>query len=139
MDILSRIKKLNLPIGKYLVYGSGVMEVHGIRKARDVDILVNEYLYKELKELRWKRKWFFKRVFLCKVLVKGDVEAYTNLKWKKYQEKTDDLIKRAEIIEGVPFMKLKDYLVYKKHLPREKDKEDVKLITDYLFSKNISI
>ncbi len=29
-------------------------------------------------------------------------------------------------------MSLPDYLFYKKHLPRQKDKEDVKLIENYL-------
>ncbi len=135
MDILSRIKALNLPIGQYVVFGSAVMEIYDIRKAKDIDIVVTEDLYKELKKRGWKRKWNFKRVLTCKALNLEGNEAFTNLHWKDYQVKTEDLVKNAELIEGIPFMSLKDYLFYKKHLPREKDKKDVELIENYLRNK----
>lgn len=136
MDALSRAKALNLPLGHYLVFGSAVMEIHNIRTAKDIDIVVDDYLYKELKKRGWKRKWNFKRVFTCKALKQGSNEAFTNLLWKDYQIKTADLIKNAELVEGIPFMSLKDYLFYKKHLPREKDKRDVELIEKYLNSSS---
>ncbi|MEQ1561263.1 MAG: hypothetical protein ABL899_00910 [Nitrospira sp.] len=132
MDFVSKIKALNLPSGKYIVFGSGVMEIHGIRKAKDVDVLINEELYDELKKRGWKRKWFFKRVLTCKALTNENNEAFTNLLWKDYKKATDDVIKKAEIIDGIPFMSLVDYVEYKKHLPRKKDKDDVVLIEKYL-------
>lgn len=134
MDIISRIKELNLPVGKYIVYGSGVLEAHGIRKARDIDLIVDEGLYQELKKRGWKRKVLFStRMWHCKALSDGrGNEAYTNLKWRSYDVKTPYLIENAEMIKGIPFMQLKGYLDYKKLLPRAKDKEDVKLIERYL-------
>ena len=132
MDIISRIKSLNLPIGKYVVFGSSVMEVHGIRKARDIDLIVDEDLYKELQGRGWERYWFFKRVFTCKALKKDRNEAFSNIKWKNYQVENEELFKNAEIIDGVPFMQPKEYLRYKRCLPREKDKRDVKLLEEYL-------
>lgn len=132
MDIVSRVKNLNLPLGEYLVFGSGVMEVHGIRQAKDVDLLISDKLYHQLRKQGWRRKWNHKRVLTCKALKKGDNEAFTNLYWKAYQFHTQDLIANAEMIDGLPFMKLTDYLFYKQHLPRAKDKQDVILMRDYL-------
>jgi hypothetical protein len=132
MNLISKIKSLNLPTGKYMIFGSAVMEIHGIRKAKDIDLLINEDLYKELRKKGWNRKWNFKRVLTCKAVKKEDVEGFTNLKWKDYQFETQDLIKKAEIINGISFMKLEDYLEYKKHLPREKDKNDVLLMQNFL-------
>lgn len=137
MDLVTKIKSLNFPFGHYVVYGSAVMEINGIRKSKDIDILIDEYLYKELRNKGWKRKWNSKRIFICKMLKKDNIECYTNLFWKNYKYNTDYLINRAEIIEGVPFMSILDYLEYKRHLPREKDKQDVILIENFL-DKNVS-
>jgi hypothetical protein len=138
MDIFSRIKELNLPIGKYVVYGSGVLEAHGIRKANDVDLVVDDDLYQELKNRGWKRKILFStRMWHCKALSDGKGnEAYTNLKWRNYNVKTPYLIENAEVINGIPFMQLKSYLDYKKILPRDKDKRDVDLIQNYFSRKS---
>ncbi len=132
MDVILRIKSLKLPVGKYVVFGSSVMEVHGIRKARDIDLIVDEDLYKELQRRGWERYWFFKRVLTCKALKKDGNEAFSNIKWKNYQVENEELFKNAEIIDGVPFMQLREYLRYKRLLPREKDKKDVKLLEEYL-------
>lgn len=135
MDIISRVKSLNLPIGKYIVFGSSVMEVHGIRKAKDVDLIVDKDVFNELKRRGWKRHWFFKRVLTCKALKKDGNEAFSHIKWKNYRVGNHELFKNAEIIEGVPFMRLDEYLKYKKCLPRDKDKRDVVLIEKYLAQK----
>ncbi len=137
MDIISRVKLLNLPIGEYCVFGSGVLEIHGIRKARDVDVLVTENLYKQLKESGWKRKWFFWRTLWAKAIVNGENEAFTNLRWaNSYKPITQDLINRAEFHDGIPFLRLEDLLEFTSHLPRKKDKKGVVLMKNYLASKN---
>ncbi len=89
-------------------------------------------MYIELKYRGWKRKWSSWRVFNCKMLKTGNNEAFTNLFWRDYRKTTEDIIRDAEIIVGVAFMKIEDYLFYKRHLPRERDKEDVRLMEEYL-------
>lgn len=136
MNIISRVKALNLPIGQYCVFGSGVLEVHGIRNAKDVDILVTRELYEQLKNKGWKRKWLFWRTLWAKCITNGQNEAFTNLYWaRKYRPDTQDLINRAKFYEGVPFLQLQDLLEFQKNLPRKKDKMGVKMIEDYLSSK----
>lgn len=135
-DIISRTKALNLPVGNYCVFGSGVLEVHGIRKANDVDIIVTKELYEELKRLGWKRKWFFWRTLWCKCITNGQNEAFTNLHWgSSFQPDTKELINRAEYFDGIPFLRLEDLLVFQRHLPRKKDKNGVRLMEQYLASK----
>lgn len=131
MDIVSRVKALNLPLGKYCVFGSGVLEIYGIRKAKDVDVLVDKDLYKELSTQGWKRKWIFWRVFICKAITNGPNEAFTNIHWGKYKPDTNSLIKNAELFQGVPFLSLEELLNFKRLLPREKDINDAKLIEEY--------
>ncbi len=136
MDIISRASSLNLPLGQYCVFGSGVLELHGIRKAKDVDVLVTEELYKKLKVQGWKRKWIFWRALWCKAITQGSNEAFTNLNWgMSYRPITEELIQRAELHEGIPFLRLEDLLEFQRHLPREKDKKGVKMIEAYLASK----
>lgn len=136
MDIVSRVKILNLPKGEYCVFGSGVLEIHGIRKAKDVDVLVTEKLYQELKQQGWKRKWFFWRTLWSKAIVKGTNEAFNNLYWaNSYRPKTEDLIARAEYYDGIPFLTLHDLLEFQRNLPRKKDKDGVRRVEAYFASR----
>ena len=138
MDIISRVKILNLPVGQYCVFGSGVQEVHGLKKAKDVDILVSEKLYKQLKKAGWKRKWFFWRTLWCKCVTNGENEAFVNLYWAwKYRPNTQDLINRADLYEGIPFLRIDDLLEFTRNLPRAKDKQTVERIEKYLARKNL--
>lgn len=133
MDIISRAKALNLPLGQYCVFGSGVLEVHGIRRAKDVDVLVTEDLYRKLKTEGWKRKWFFWRTLWSKCITKSHNEAFTNLHWaRKYRPDTHELINRAELHDGIPFLRIEDLLEFQRNLPRKKDKMGVKMMEEYL-------
>ena len=40
MNIITKVKKLDLPLGQYVVIGSGIMAQLGLRAANDVDIAV---------------------------------------------------------------------------------------------------
>jgi hypothetical protein len=133
VDIVTRVKALNFPAGEYCVFGSGVLERHGIRKAKDVDILVTKKLYLKLRKSGWKRKWIFWRTLSCKAVVNGEYEAFTNLYWAHaYRPDTEALIRRAEYFEGIPFLRLQDLLEFQRNLPREKDKSGVKQIEEFL-------
>lgn len=133
MDIVSRVKALNLPEREYCVFGSGVLEIHGIRKARDIDLLVTQDLYKKLKSEGWERRWIFWRTLWAKSIRKGENEAFTNLYWgMKYRPDTKELIDRAEIRDGVRFLQIEDLYEFQKRLPREKDKKGAKMMEEYL-------
>ncbi len=133
MNILTKIKKLNFPIDKYVVVGSGILEVLGIRTALDIDIVVTSDLHVKLRETgEWKEEERYGYIFL-----KKDVfEIIPKLDWEDYKTTTEEAIESAFFIEDVPFMNLEELVKFKTALGREKDFKDIELIKNYLESKN---
>ena len=129
MDIFEEVKKLNLPIGKYVVVGSGVMAAKGIRDINDVDLLVTENVYEMIGK---QDGWTLESKSDGWTLKKGIYEVDKVFKYKEYNPGTDYLINTAEIIEGIPFMQLLELVKFKETLGREKDVKDVELIKNYL-------
>lgn len=52
--------------------------------------------------------------------------------WLNMTPKIDEMIDKAEIIDGLPFVGLEYVIEWKKFMGRDKDKKDLKLIDDYL-------
>lgn len=130
MNIFEEIKKLNLPAGKYVVVGSGAMAARGIREAGDVDVLVSQDVFDELeKNGEWQVDV---RSDEQKVLKKDGYEICTDFSYWRYRPASEDLIKNADIIDGIPFMKLEELIKFKTALGREKDLKDIDLINNYL-------
>jgi len=50
MKYLNELKKLNLPKGKYALFGSSPMAIRGIKENSDIDIIVKEDLWNFLKQ-----------------------------------------------------------------------------------------
>ncbi len=129
-DIFNQVKALNLPIGKYAVIGSGVMSAYNIRTHRDIDLVVTQDLYEELKNQGWQTKQIkpdFEVVFF------GVAEASPKMvTLDNYQPNIESLINKADIINDVAFTKLTDVIDFKRALGREKDINDILLIEDFL-------
>ena len=118
-------------MGEYAVFGSSLLDVWGIRKANDLDIIVTPELYNHLKEEGWEER----QAHGFTMLVKDDADVST------VQDKPTDgdycpdrlqLIKDAVIINGVPFVRAEEVLACKKAYNRSKDLEDIKAIEDYI-------
>jgi|SRR3989344_1073991 len=130
MDIFKEVKNLNLPFGKYVVVGSGPLVARGIRDFKDIDILVTEDLYEKLSQ---EEGWIVGSGEAGrKVLMKNIFEIDKVFWCKDYRPDTEELIKNAEIINGIPFLQLPEVVKFKKTLGREKDFNDIKLIDEYL-------
>lgn len=138
MNIISEIKKLNLPKGEYAVVGSGPLAIRNIRPAHDIDLIVTQNIYNNLKSMGWKEENFpeTKRPW---VLFHGPFDVSTSWSVNDYKPSPEQLIKDADIIDDVPFARLEDVLQWKKTCGREKDLKDVALITKYLEAHKISI
>jgi len=50
MKYLDELKALALPPDQYAVFGSGPMAVRGIREANDLDLIVKESLWDDLRK-----------------------------------------------------------------------------------------
>jgi hypothetical protein len=126
---LSLLKTLNLPKGKYAIFGSGPMAIRGIRDAEDIDLIVTEDLWKKLC-----KKYDVEEN--AKNIAISDIEIYKD--WKPVFEGMGKVISDSETIQGYPFVKLKYVIEWKKKFGREKDKEDVKRIEAFLKEKCFS-
>ena len=130
-EIITEVKKLELPLDQYTVVGSGSLAVRGIREAADIDLVITPELYGTLKASGWeeehkvssKREW---------VISYGPFDASTSWSVEGYEPTAEELIASSDIIEGVNFVNLPSLLAWKKACRREKDLRDIELIETYL-------
>lgn len=130
--LLEKFKRLKLPDKKYAICGSVVLGLRGIRKPKDLDIVVTKDLYKRLKKRFPENP---RRKGLIRI---GEIEICASWSWepKIKRLKIEKMIKRAELIRGLRFFKLEDLIEWKKKLGRKKDFKDINLIKKYLKIKN---
>lgn len=136
MDIFEEVKKLNLPPGEYVIVGSGPMAARGIRRYKDIDILVTKKFYKKLIKQGWKTVEINGVNGKFVVLKNGKFEADKRLCIGDYKPDIEAVIKNAEVINGIPFMRLEELIKFKTALGREKDLKDIELIEKYLKNNN---
>ena len=132
MNIFKKLKQLNLPLGEYVLVGSGPLAARGIREASDLDIAVTRKLLEELiasKKFRKIKK--YGRLFL----EAENLDIITQLDWDDYPTKVEEAIKTADIINGFPFLNISETIKFKKALGRKKDFKDIKLLEDYYKNK----
>ncbi|MEI6494978.1 MAG: hypothetical protein WCO03_02865 [bacterium] len=132
MDIFTEVKKLNLPLGSYVVMGSGPMSAHGLKEAHDIDIVVNDELFEQLKNSSWTESV---EASGSPVLRKDNCEIYKDWDFSfcsNYNPDREELITNAEIINGIPFAPLLEIKRWKEAFGRDKDMIDIKLIDEYL-------
>ena len=123
------VRALELPKGKYAVFGSGPLAARGLKKAGDIDLIVTPDLFAELLA----RKEFTQKPAESgsPSLVVGDVEIFCD--WNcGMTEQVSEMIATAEEIEGLPFVQLKFVAEWKRKYGREKDLRDLALIEKFL-------
>ena len=128
-DYISRVTDLNLPAGEFMVCGSAILDVLGIRKAQDVDLLVSSTLFAELEKRGWKRHHKYPSTLEHPAGISG---AKQTLDFMKENYSLEEALPLAVYIEGIPFMSLEMLVNAKTQLGREKDLVDIKLIEKYL-------
>ena len=134
MNIVDKVKSLNLPLGSYVVFGSAPLQVHGIRNSEDIDIVVTPEIYDKLKNEGWQEISVSDNK---KVLIKDVFDVGIGWSYGNYQPDTDYLIQSAEYFDGIPFVNLEEVLKWKKEMNREKDLYDIELINKFL-NKSVS-
>jgi len=128
MNIIKKIKELNLPFGQYVIVSSGVLDVLGIRTASDIDIAVTKDLFNKMRETgEWEEVIKYNKIFLKR----EGFDIIPQLNWEKYNTTTEEAISSALIIEDIPFMNLDELINFKTALGREKDFKDIELIKNY--------
>lgn len=123
-DLFRKVKELNLPFGQYALFGSAPLGIRELRECRDIDLIVTEELWNEFKN---KSGWEYKITENgVEHIAKGDIEIWHD--WLPWYQDISKFIKNAEIIDGLPFVRLESIIEWKKKFGREKDLKDVELM-----------
>lgn len=129
--VIKIAKDLDFPKDQYLLFSGSSLAAYGIRPTSDVDIVVAPELFSRLKI---SGDWKFTNRFSndTQFLERDDIEIASKLEWDDYPVTLSEAKSREDIIEGIPFMSLKDVIQFKQALGRDKDMKDIELIKRYL-------
>ena len=130
-EIIDAVKSLNMPLGSFVVFGSGPLAVAGIREAGDVDMLVTPDLLQRFKNEGWTK---VVKSSGDEPYTNGHFEAHDNWDFSPYSPTLEHLLKTADIYDGIPFASLPEVRKWKQSSVGEKNLKDVILIDKHLES-----
>jgi len=128
---INKVLSLELPKDKYCVYGGFVLELLGIRESDDIDIIVKDNLWEKLKQKYPENQYKDKKGNRINI---DNIEIWEHL--RPYKENPEEIIDRANKIQGIKTMSLDDLVEFKKAYGREKDLKDIELINRYKNKNN---
>ena len=135
-EIIDTVKSLHIPLEGYAVFGSALLEVLGIRKSNDIDLLVSKQLFDELEKTPEWNKFTYDNgdVALKNHSDDKPIVAFYSCVWIPSCSEGEvlQMIKNSIIIDNVNFVSLENTLKWKARLARDKDLKDVELIKNYL-------
>lgn len=111
-----------------MVFGSCPLAAAGIREAQDVDLLVSEETFEQLRNAGWQE---LQKSSSDKPLTRDVFEAHSNWDFSTYSPTLKQLLKSATIVDGVPFASLEEVRKWKAASGRPKDYVDIELIDKY--------
>ena len=126
-NFLQKLKALDslcLTKENYAICGSGPLAIRNLRAADDIDIVVRGDLWEILSKKY--QPYDAHHIRIGAIEIWGD---FINL-----THRLDDVIDQADRIEGYPFVRLQDTILWKQFLNRQKDQRDIALINEFLKS-----
>jgi len=129
MTIIERVRQAGLPLDECVVIGSGILDALGLRQASDVDLVVTQRLFDELRQ---SSEYIYSQRYGSDVLDKNDQEIC--LRWGMGSDTYDysQLIDHSVVVDGVRFTSPEFVLAWKRFMDRPKDKPDIRLLEEYL-------
>ena len=121
--LFDRLRAMELPPGSYVVFGSGPLAAHGIiDELGDLDVIIAEEAWDRVQALGL-------------VVMHGDdpvIELGNGLSfgrsWAYGDVDVEYLIEDAEMIDGLPFVRLDAVVAYKRIAGRPKDLRHIELM-----------
>ena len=126
-SLLKRLRDLGLPKGCFAIFGSGPMGIRNIIDCNDLDVIVTKEVYSDMRKTG---DWEIKKNEFCDYLERDGIEIYVS--WHPSSWDICRLIQEAEMIDGLPFVKLLKVVEWKTIFDRDKDSVHLKLINDFL-------
>ncbi len=126
--IISILQKIGLDKDQFAVFGSGPMCVRGWRDFHDLDLLVKEGVFEQLRKDNEVAVAGSGDECIKKIVDGVEIEFFYG--WHPGEWDAKMLIERADIIDGYRFVRLEDVVKWKKIKGREKDWNDIKIIEE---------
>jgi hypothetical protein len=127
------VTELDLDRRDFVIFGSGPLLAHGLRRRiRDLDVVARGTAWDRVSQRGLPAAGSINGAPLALFRDKDGLIQFSRGwvtepdEWKSHD--TDDLIDRAEIIQGLPFAQLTDVLAYKQMLLRPKDLQDIAVL-----------
>lgn len=126
-----RVRRLQLPLDKSIIIGSGLLDQLGIRPADDIDVVVTPEVFHGLADVP---AWHHEAIGEGRERYTHSemaVEVWTH--WNLGDERLEyaDLVEQSVIYDGVRFVNLALLRRWKEWAGREKDLRDIGLIDQY--------
>ncbi|MDN5275987.1 MAG: hypothetical protein JWN33_636 [Candidatus Saccharibacteria bacterium] len=129
MSIIDKVKQLNLPLDEMVVIGSGLLDAYGLREANDLDIVVPEYTYRDL---RLSGEYRVGMKHDEGYLYKDDIEVWRSWGTKAGKPNFKALKADGVVIDGVTFVNPAFLIQMKQERGSDKDKADIEMLEGYL-------
>jgi hypothetical protein len=127
--LFERLRQLNLPEGDFAIFGSGPLLVRGVIAAsNDLDVICRGAAWERvntLGELQYLEDYDVTVVSLDEDTITFGTE------WGIGDFDVDELIDRAELIDGLPFVQLESVIQYKEIRNSETDQVHLAAIAKY--------
>ena len=130
-SIIDRVKTLGLPESEFIVIGSGVMDVLGLRESHDIDLVASKALFTQLALIGWEER----KQHGVDMLMRDDAEVWPSWYHLGHHHTLNELLRRSVEIKGVRFVSPDFLLEWKRAAHREKDLPDIKLLEEHLSGK----
>lgn len=124
-ELFGLLRSLKLPAGDYAVFGSGPMIVRGMVEAtNDLDMIARGAAWERVQEIG--DLSYFDDDNPCVNMYDGRITF--GITWKYGEFDLDELIDTAEVIDGLPFVRMEHVLTYKQAAGRPKDLEHLAVL-----------
>ncbi len=113
-----------------MLYSVAPPGIRDLKELNDADLIVSDEIWKDYKD---KPDWQYKITENGVEHIEstdGKIEMWHD--WRPWYQDITPFINSAEIINGLPFVKLEHVLEWKKKFGREKDMKDVETIKKFL-------
>ena len=128
--LVKLVSELDLDRRDFVIFGSGPLLAHGLRqRIRDLDVVVRGTVWRRVCQYGMPAVGEINGAPMA-LFCGGQIQFSQG--WVSEDWDTDDLIDRAEIIQGLPFAQLTDVLAYKQKLRRPKDLPDIEALLDLM-------
>lgn len=133
INLYEEINKLNLPKDHFMIVGSGIMSIKGIRNSHDLDLVISEELFEKLKTSSdWQLKLWTK-TGIGREWLKNDIaDLVVDMRIGDEIYDLERLKSEGEKIDDMWFLSLKQLIEFKRVYGRQKDFDDIEMIEKYL-------